>query len=81
MLQVQSINHLYLDLKALENRYIYMELIFNWCVDVLIFLANVLGITYQEINVWVFCIIEPIVFIYMLTLIIKQNRYIKRIIN
>ena len=58
-----------------------MELIFKLCVDVLIFLANVLGITYQEINVWVFCIIEPIVFIYMLTLIIKQNRYIKRIIN
>jgi hypothetical protein len=58
-----------------------MELIFKLCVDVLIFLANVLGITYQEINVWIFCIIEPIVFIYMLTLIIKQNRYIKRIIN
>jgi hypothetical protein len=58
-----------------------MELIFKLCVDVLIFLANVLGITYQEINVWVFCIIEPIIFIYMLTLIIKQKRYIKRIIN
>jgi len=56
-----------------------MELIFNWCVDVLIFLAHWLGITYQEINVWIFCIIEPIVFIYMLTLIIKQNRYIKRL--
>jgi len=58
-----------------------MDMIFNCCVDVLIFLANVLGITYQEINVWIFCIIEPIVFIYMLTLIIKQNRYIKRIIK
>ena len=58
-----------------------MDIIFKLCVDVLIFLANVLGITYQEINVWVFCIIEPIIFIYMLTLIIKQKRYIKRIIN
>jgi hypothetical protein len=58
-----------------------MDIIFKLCVDVLIFLANVLGITYQEINVWIFCIIEPIIFIYMLTLIIKQNRYIKRIIN
>jgi hypothetical protein len=58
-----------------------MDIIFKLCVDVLIFLANVLGITYQEINVWIFCIIEPIVFIYMLTLIIKQNRYIKRIIK
>ena len=58
-----------------------MDIIFKLCVDVLIFLANVLGITYQEINVWIFWIIEPIVFIYMLTLIIKQNRYIKRIIK
>jgi hypothetical protein len=58
-----------------------MDIIFKLCVDVLIFLASVLGITYQEINVWIFCIIEPIVFIYMLTLIIKQNRYIKKIIN
>ena len=58
-----------------------MDMIFNCCVDVLIFLATQLGITYKEVNVWVFCIIEPIVFIYMLTLIIKQNRYIKRIIK
>jgi hypothetical protein len=58
-----------------------MDIIFNWCVDVLIFLATQLGITYKEVNVWVFCIIEPIVFIYMLTLIIKQRKYIKRIIN
>lgn len=58
-----------------------MDIIFNWCVDVLMFLATQLGITYKEVNVWVFCIIEPIVFIYMLTLIIKQRKYIKRIIN
>jgi len=58
-----------------------MDIIFNWCVDVLMFLATQLGITYKEVNVWVFCIIEPIIFIYMLTLIIKQKRYIKRIIN
>ena len=77
MLQAQNIKHSQLDLKALENK--YMDIIFKLCVDVLIFLANVLGITYQEINVWVFCIIEPIIFIYMLTLIIKQKRYIKRI--
>lgn len=56
-----------------------MDIIFKWCVDVLIFLANVLGITYQEINVWIFCIIEPIIFIYMLVIIIKQNRYIKKL--
>ena len=79
MLQAQNTKHSQLDLKALENK--YMDIIFKLCVDVLIFLANVLGITYQEINVWVFCIIEPIIFIYMLTLIIKQKRYIKRIIN
>ena len=77
MLQAQNTKHSQLDLKALENK--YMDIIFKLCVDVLIFLANVLGITYQEINVWIFCIIEPIIFIYMLVIIIKQNRYIKKL--
>ena len=56
-----------------------MDIIFNWCVDVLIFLATQLGITYKEVNVWVFCIIEPIVFLCMLVIIIKQHISIKNL--
>ena len=38
-----------------------MDTIFDWCVDVLVYWAGILGITYKEINVWVFVIIWPIV--------------------
>ena len=48
------------------------NLVFDWCADTLVFLADKLGITYKEINVWIFCIIEPIIFISMLTIIVKQ---------
>ena len=37
-----------------------MDVIFDWCVNVLIYWANIFGITYKEINVWVFVIIWPI---------------------
>ena len=48
---------------------------FYWCVDVLKFYASKLGMTYEEINIWIFCIIEPIIFFVMLGMII--NLYLK----
>lgn len=39
--------------------------VFDWCVWVLETCAPPLGLTYKELNVWVFCIIEPIVFVLM----------------
>ncbi|MBM9576001.1 hypothetical protein JWG45_02440 [Leptospira sp. 201903070] len=37
-----------------------IDSIFDWCVDVLIFWAKVFGITYNEINVYIFCVIWPL---------------------
>ena len=37
-----------------------MDRIFDWCVNVLVYWAGIFGITYKEINVWVFVIIWPI---------------------
>lgn len=54
-----------------------MTEIFNGCVDLLKFLAKEFGLTYVQINVIIFCIIEPIVFIWMLVIIIKQRKQIK----
>ena len=39
----------------------WIDYVFDWCVILLIDIARVLGITYEEINVWLFCIILPIV--------------------
>lgn len=40
---------------------VWIDTIFNWCVYLLADTADLLGITYEEINVWVFCIIWPVV--------------------
>jgi hypothetical protein len=38
---------------------------FNDCVYLLENIAYILGITYEEINVWIFCIIWPILTIWL----------------
>jgi len=56
-----------------------MDQIFNWCVNVLVYWAGNLGITYKEINVWVFVIIWPIVTIIMGIVILWQRRMIRQL--
>lgn len=36
-----------------------MNAIFDWCVDFLEWLAPLVGMSYKEINVWLFVIIMP----------------------
>ena len=43
----------------------WIDIIFNFCVRLLYDVASILGITYEEINVWFFCIIWPILPFYM----------------
>ena len=38
---------------------------FDFCVELLQNWAAALGMTYEEINIWIFVIIEPIVFVLM----------------
>lgn len=56
-----------------------MDQIFDWCVNVLIYWANTFGITYKEINVWVFVIIWPILTIMLVTVIIRQRQRIRQL--
>ncbi|MEW6405354.1 MAG: hypothetical protein AB1649_26485 [Chloroflexota bacterium] len=56
-----------------------MDVIFDWCVDVLVYWAGVLGITYKEINVWVFVIIWPIVTLVLVGIVIWQRRKIRQL--
>ena len=50
-----------------------MDAIFDWCVGVLVYFAGVFGITYKEINVWVFVIIWPILTLVLIALVIVQQ--------
>ena len=52
--------------------------IFDDCVNLLIYLAKLTHTTYIEINVIIFCIIEPIIFFVMLYVIIKQRKQLKK---
>jgi hypothetical protein len=56
-----------------------MDQIFDWCVNVLIYWANIFGITYKEINVWVFVIIWPILTIGLVAIIVRQWQRIQQL--
>ena len=58
-----------------------MNKTFNWCVNLLEALALKLNMTYEEVNIWIFVIIEPIIFLVMLLLMYKQYRKIKSLKN
>ena len=56
-----------------------MDQIFDWCVNVLIYWAGIFGITYKEINVWVFVIIWPILTIILMGILVMQRRIIHQL--
>jgi len=56
-----------------------MSEIFQLCVDLLNYLAKEFGLSYVQINVIIFCIVEPLVFFWMLIIIIKQKKQINRL--
>ena len=58
-----------------------MDQIFDWCVNVLVYWAGVFGITYKEINVWVFVIIWPILTITLIAIIVEQRRTIHKLLQ
>ncbi len=49
----------------------WIDVVFNYCVRLLYDVASLIGITYEEINVWIFCILWPVVTIIMLAEIIR----------
>jgi len=56
-----------------------MDQIFDWCVNVLVYWAGILGITYKEINVWAFVIIWPILTVILFGIIVVQQRRIRQL--
>jgi len=56
-----------------------IDAIFAWCVQLLVFLANLLGISYEAINVWAFVILWPLVTLALIVLLIVQRQQIRRL--
>ena len=49
----------------------WIDQTFDYCVQLLVDVAAVLGITYEEINVWIFCVIWPILTLIMFVEILR----------
>ena len=58
-----------------------MDQIFDWCVHVLVYLAQLLGMTYKEINVWIFVILWPLLTILLIAIIVAQQTRIRKLIR
>ena len=46
----------------------WIDIIFDWCVNFLYKISDMLDISYEEINIWLFVIIGPILFFISLSL-------------
>lgn len=46
----------------------WIDAIFRFCVIVLVDLAKILGVTYEELNVWLFVIVLPAIILLSITL-------------
>jgi hypothetical protein len=57
----------------------WIDVIFNFCVKLLYDVASILEITYEEINVWLFCIMWPILTLYMGFEIIRLRVRVSRL--
>ena len=67
------------------NSYIkWIDETFDFCVKLLFDVADLMNITYEEINVWIFCVIWPILTLIMFAEILRlrfkintknENRY------
>ena len=58
-----------------------INFIFHGSVDALILLARLLGMTYEEINVWLFCVTWPILtflLMYAVYFLERQNQELRR---
>ena len=58
----------------------WIDSIFNWAVIALYEVAVWFGMTYEEINVWLFCVTWPILtflLMYAVYFLVRQNRELR----
>lgn len=58
----------------------WVDIVFNWCVRLLYDWATFFGITYEEINIWIFIVAWPIITLVMaawIVLLLRQNQRLK----
>ena len=53
--------------------------LFRLCVEFLLWLANMIGVSYNTINIWIFCILWPLVTVALIAAVIWQRMTIRRL--
>ena len=56
-----------------------MDRIFDGCVWLLVTASRACGLTYKQINVWIFCILWPLFTLASLYVIARQRRELRRL--
>jgi hypothetical protein len=60
----------------------WVDSIFDWCVIALYQMAGWLGITYEEINIWIFCVTWPLLTLALILFCARlwhQNAMLRRL--
>jgi hypothetical protein len=52
---------------------------FTWCCSYIDFYAHKLGCTYEELNIYLFVILEPLLILMLLVLLINKNKQYSRL--
>jgi hypothetical protein len=52
----------------------WIDEIFRYCVVLLVNIAKVLGISYEELNIWIFIIIQPLIIIFLFVWVLKLKK-------
>ena len=59
----------------------WVDEIFKLCVIFLVNLSNLIGISYEEINIWIFVIIWPLLTVYQTIRILLLKHKIRKLIQ
>ena len=51
--------------------------VFDLCVRLIEWLAGLLGTTYVAINVWIFCVIWPLLTVGLIVVVVMQHKRIR----
>jgi hypothetical protein len=58
-----------------------MNELFQICVDIIKWIANSLGITYEQANIWIFVIIGPLIYLILFLRINYLNNKLNKLKN
>jgi hypothetical protein len=56
----------------------WIDFVFDQCVRLLVWLARMCGVSYNEINAWIFCVTWPTITVILIGLVIWQRNKIRK---